>query len=68
MTAKKIEFTEHQIKHLQLIQDVITRMNSNSFQMKGWMAAIMSAILALYAILSVDRYTTLEELRTDVIR
>jgi hypothetical protein len=27
------------IKHLELIQAVVTRMNSNSFQMKGWMVA-----------------------------
>lgn len=37
------------IKHLEFIQAVITRMNTNSFQMKGWMVAIVSAILALYA-------------------
>lgn len=37
------------IKHLEFIQDVITRMNSNSFQMKGWMVAIVSALLAIYA-------------------
>ncbi len=38
-----------QLKHLEFIQDVITRMNTNSFQMKGWMVAIVSAILAIYA-------------------
>lgn len=37
------------IKHLEFIQAVITRMNANSFQMKGWMVTIVSAILALYA-------------------
>jgi hypothetical protein len=37
------------IKHLEFIQAVITRMNTNSFQMKGWMVTIVSAILALYA-------------------
>lgn len=37
------------IKHLEFIQGVITRMNSNSFQMKGWMVAIVSALLAIYA-------------------
>ncbi len=35
--------------HLQFIQDVITRMNSNSTSMKNWMIAIVSALLALYA-------------------
>lgn len=38
-----------QIKHLEFIQAVITRMNSNSFQLKGWMVTIVSAILAVYA-------------------
>mgnify|MGYP000871954660 CR=1 FL=1 len=28
--------TDEQIKHLEFIQDVVTRMNSNSFQIKGW--------------------------------
>lgn len=37
------------IKHLEFIQNVITRMNTNSFQLKGWMVAIVSALLALYA-------------------
>lgn len=44
----KIEFTDEQIKHLEFIQNVITRMNSNSFQMKGWMVAIVSALLAVF--------------------
>lgn len=47
MATKK--FTSEEIKHLELIQDVVTRMNSNSFQMKGWMVAIVSALLAIYA-------------------
>ena len=38
-----------QIKHLEFIQAVITRMNANSFQLKGWSIAIVSALLALYA-------------------
>lgn len=37
------------IKHLEFVQNVITRMNSNSFQLKGWMITIVSALLALYA-------------------
>ena len=41
--------TDEKLKHLEFIQDVITRMNSNSFQMKGWMVAIVSAILAIFA-------------------
>jgi hypothetical protein len=41
--------TDEKIKHLEFIQGVITRMNTNSFQMKGWMVAIVSAILAIFA-------------------
>lgn len=47
MAAKK--FTPEDIKHLEFLQSVITRMNSNSFQMKGWMVAIVSALLAIFA-------------------
>ena len=35
-------------KHLELIQSVITRMNSNSFQIKAWSITIISAFLAIY--------------------
>lgn len=41
--------TDNQIKHLEFIQNIITRMNSNSFQIKGWMITIVSALLALFA-------------------
>ena len=37
------------IKHLEFIQAVITRMNTNSFQLKGMAITIYSALLALYA-------------------
>ena len=37
------------VKHLEFIQSVITRMNQNSFQIKGWMITIVSALLALFA-------------------
>lgn len=36
-------------KHLEFIQNIINRMNTNSFQIKGWMITIVSALLALYA-------------------
>lgn len=41
--------TEEKLKHLEFIQNVITRMNSNSFQIKGWAVTIVSALLAIYA-------------------
>ena len=39
----------NKIKHLEFIQSTITRMNQNSFQIKGWMITLVSAVLALYA-------------------
>lgn len=41
--------TEAKIKYLELIQNVISRMNANSFKIKGWMITVLSALLALYA-------------------
>lgn len=37
-------------KHLEFIQNVITRMNSNSFFIKGWTITLVSALFALAAI------------------
>lgn len=37
------------IEHLKMIQGIITRMNTNSFQIKGWTITLVSALLALYA-------------------
>lgn len=39
----------NKIKHLEFIQSTIARMNQNSFQIKGWMITLVSALLALYA-------------------
>jgi len=40
---------ENKIKHLEFIQNVITRMNSNSFLIKGWSVTLVSALFALAA-------------------
>lgn len=45
--AKKI--TDHEIKHLEMIQKVIDRMGSNSFQMKSWMLVVATALLGSFA-------------------
>ncbi len=37
------------IKHLEFIQGVITRLNTNSFQIKSWAVTIIAAVLALFA-------------------
>ena len=41
--------TDEKIKHLEFIQNIITRMNTNSFQIKGWNTTIVAAFLAVYA-------------------
>lgn len=41
--------SSEKMKHLEFIQNVITRMNTNSFQIKGWSVVIVSALLAIYA-------------------
>jgi len=41
--------TENKHKHLEFIQNVISRMNSNSFLIKGWTITLISALFALAA-------------------
>lgn len=38
---------EKQLKHLEFIQNVITRMNTNSFMIKGWAVTLVAALFAL---------------------
>jgi len=38
---------ENKLKHLEMVQGVITRMAGNSFLLKGWTVVLISAILAL---------------------
>jgi len=40
---------EKKRQHLEFIQNVITRMNANSFQLKGISITIVSALMAIYA-------------------
>lgn len=40
---------EKKLKHLEFIQNVISRMNSNSFMIKGWCVTLVSALFALAA-------------------
>ena len=51
-----MEKMDAKIKHLEFIQSNIARMNQCSFQMKGWMIAVVSALLALFAA-SIDKET-----------
>ncbi len=48
-TKKKAELSDHEIKHLEFIQSAVNRLAANSFQMKGWMLTIVSALLGFFA-------------------
>jgi CDP-diglyceride synthetase len=45
---------ENKRQYLEFIQNIITRMNSNSFMIKGWTITIVSALLVLFATIKVD--------------
>ena len=48
--VKTVNIMEEEKKqHLEFIQNVITRMNTNSFQIKGMAITIVSALMAIYA-------------------
>lgn len=40
---------EKKLKHLEFIQNIVTRMNANSFVIKGWSVTLVSALFALAA-------------------
>ncbi len=46
---KEAREMSNKITHLEFIQNVITRMNTNSFMIKGWTITLISAIFALAA-------------------
>ncbi len=39
----------NRIKHLEFVQNIITRMNSNSFQIKTWTITLVTGLLAVYS-------------------
>jgi hypothetical protein len=51
MRIKKMDISmeEDKRQHLEFIQNIITRMNTNSFQIKGMAVTIVSALIAIYA-------------------
>jgi hypothetical protein len=49
MAEENGKMSDEKMKHLEFIQNVITRMNTNSFHIKGWSVTIVSALLAIYA-------------------
>lgn len=40
---------ENKLKHLEFIQNIVTRMNANSFVIKGWSVTLVAALFALAA-------------------
>jgi len=44
-----VHMNEKKLKHLEFIQNIITRMNGNSFLIKGWAITLVSALFALAA-------------------
>lgn len=48
MQNTKIEYSDAELKFLEFIQNIITRMNTNSFFIKQIAIAIVSAILAMF--------------------
>ena len=48
-SEQSVEITEARIHHLEIIQDVISRMANNSFLLKGWSITIVGALSALAA-------------------
>ena len=40
--------SDEKIKHLEMIQGVISRMSSNSFKLKGWAITVLSALYAYH--------------------
>jgi hypothetical protein len=47
--AKRLKMEEKKIKHLEFIQLVITRMNVNSFLLRGWSVTLVAALFAFAA-------------------
>ncbi|WP_238881607.1 hypothetical protein [Clostridium sp. YIM B02551] len=50
---------ENKIKHLELIQGIISRMANNSFLLKGWAITLVAAMFALAAKDSNNKYIIL---------
>lgn len=44
-----MESCEKKLKHLEMIEGIIERMGSNSFHLKGWTVALVTALVALSA-------------------
>lgn len=41
------EFTEDRIRYLEMVQNIVSRMSANSFNLKSWTITLVAGILAL---------------------
>ena len=57
---------QNKLKHLEFVQNIITRMNSNSFLIKGWAITLVSALFALAAKDSNTLYVLLTYIPTPI--
>jgi len=48
-TYREAIHVENKVAHLEMIQGIINRLASNSFQLKGWSVVLVSALFALGA-------------------
>jgi hypothetical protein len=48
-TVRDESLSEGRIKHLELIQGIVTRLSTNSFLVKGWAITVTTALLAVQA-------------------
>jgi len=46
-TQRSTEFDDAALKHLEFIQNIVTRMANNSFLLKGWSVTLVAAIFVL---------------------
>lgn len=46
-THKSTEYGDAELKHLEFIQNIVTRMANNSFLLKGWSVTLVAAIFVL---------------------
>ena len=51
---EEANFNENKLKHLELIQGVITRMAGNLFYLRGWVITLVAGVLALLSQISGD--------------
>ena len=44
-----MSYSDYRVKHLEMIQGIVNRLSSNSFQLKGWSVTLITALFAFAA-------------------